>query len=359
MTPRPPSAQGGPVAGLLVNLGTPRAPTAAAVRRYLRQFLSDPRVIDLPAGLRHLLVHLVIAPLRAPRSAAAYRRIWTEEGSPLLVHSRRLLAAVRARLGEGFAVELAMRYGEPSLDAAFDRLCEAGVREIRVLPLYPQWAASTSGSVAAKLYELAARRWDPPHVAVLPPFFDDAGFLEATAATIDRVLDAAPVEAVVCSYHGLPERHLHRSAPDHAPCTVNADCCGRIGDHNRRCYRAQCLETTRRLAARLGHRSVRWIDAFQSRMGPDRWVGPSTAEVLDRLAAEGVRHVAVACPSFVADCLETLEEIGIAARERFLAAGGASFHLVPAVNDSPVFADAVARMLAGTTGDRAAGPGGG
>lgn len=345
MTGSAPSAPAGRVGGLLVALGTPAAPTTKAVRAYLREFLSDPRVIDLPAPLRWMLVNLVIAPFRAPHSAAAYRRIWTEEGSPLRVHAEALRDAVRARLGDTMPVELAMRYGAPSIASALQRLRAAGAREIRVLPLYPQWAASTSGSVTARVYELAADRWEPERILVLPPFFDDPGFVGATVGAITAVLEAHPVEALVCSYHGLPERHVHKSSSEAAPCTLDDVCCAEVHAHNARCYRAQCMATTRRIAEALGRPDLRIEYGFQSRLGRDPWLGPTTTEVLDRLAAEGVRHVAVACPSFVADCLETLEEIGIAARERFIAQGGANLVLVPAANADPRFADAVARML--------------
>ena len=337
--------------GLLVNLGTPNAPTTGAVRRYLREFLYDPRVVDLPAVLRWPLVHLVIAPFRAPRSAAAYRRIWTPEGSPLRVHSEALLAAVRARLGPAMPVALAMRYGEPSIEAQLARLAAAGVHEIRVLPLYPQWAASTSGSVAARTYEIARRAFDPHRVTVLPPFYTHPGFVAAVAARIEDVLDAAPVEALVLSYHGLPERHIHKSAKPGDPCTLDDHCCRASRTGPVRCYRAQCLATTEALVARLARPDLPVRTAFQSRLGRDPWLGPTTLDVLSQLARQGTQHVAVACPSFVADCLETIEEIGIGAAEHFRAAGGQALHLVPAVNDTAVFADTVADLLRGPPAD--------
>ncbi len=339
--------------GLLVNLGTPDAPTTGAVRRYLREFLSDPRVVDLPAALRWPLVNLVIAPFRARRSAAAYRRIWTPEGSPLRVYTEALLAAVRARLGPAMPVALAMRYGEPSIEAQFARLVAAGVQEIRVLPLYPQWAASTSGSVAARIYEIAGRAFDPHRVTVLPPFYDRAGFVEAIATRIEDVLDAAPVEALVLSYHGLPERHIHKSASPAGTCMLDDHCCTAPEADPPRCYRAQCLATTKAVVARLARPDLPAHTAFQSRLGRDPWLGPTTLDILSQLARQGVRHVAVACPSFVADCLETLEEIGIRATEHFRAEGGQALHLIPAVNDAAAFADTVADLLRGARADTA------
>ncbi len=329
---------------LLVNLGTPAGPDTASVRRYLRQFLSDPRVIDLPAPARWALVHLVIAPFRAPRSARAYRQIWTERGSPLLVHTQDLRDAVAARLGEGWVVTLAMRYGAPAIDLALDELRAQGVQRLVVLPLYPQYAASTTGSTAAAIYRACTGRWDPHMLTVVPPFFADDGFLSAWAHVAAPHLTRAQPEAVVLSFHGLPVRHLERSHPAGHACQADAACCERLHLGNNRCYRAQCFATARALTERLGLDPAAVHVSFQSRLGRAEWIGPDTMAVLTRLAAEGVRDVAVLCPSFVADCLETTEEIGLRAREHFLAAGGRELTLVPSLNATDPWADAVADL---------------
>ncbi|MFN7142741.1 MAG: ferrochelatase [Myxococcota bacterium] len=319
---------------LLVNLGTPDAPETPAVRRYLREFLMDGRVIDIPTPARWVLVNFVIAPFRSPKSAKAYRAVWTPDGSPLLVHSRALAAAVEQRLGE--RVTLAMRYGSPSIAEGIARLGE--VDRILVVPLYPQYASSSTGTALEEIYRaLAGRVWVPP-VDVLPPFFDDPGFLDAQAG-LARV-DTAWADHVLFSYHSLPERQIQAAAPS---CQLGA-CCETTTPPW--CYRAQCLATTRGLVERLGLADGAWSQSFQSRLGRAEWLKPPTDVVVPDLARRGVKRLAVLCPSFVSDCLETLEEIGIRAREEFRAAGGEDLRLVPCVNATPAWADALTRRIA-------------
>jgi ferrochelatase len=329
---------------LLVNLGTPEAPTTGAVRRYLREFLSDPRVIDIPGWARQLLLQAIILPFRSPRSAAAYRKVWTERGSPLLSHSQDLAAGVQARLGEGWAVELAMRYGRPSIPEALERLSSRGARELVVFPLYPQAAASSTGSTVARVYELLSKRWDATPVRVVPAFFDDAGFLEAFAEVARPVLATEKPDHVLFSFHGLPERHMKKSDPTGAHCLASAACCERLTEANRGCYRAQSYFTARALAQRLALAEGRWSVSFQSRLGRTPWIQPFTDVALVELAKAGVKHLAVVCPAFVADCLETLEEIGLRANEAFRAAGGERLTLVPWLNSSPAWVATVARL---------------
>jgi ferrochelatase len=329
---------------LLVNLGTPAAPTAPAVRAYLREFLSDPRVIDLPGPLRFALVQGIVAPTRAGRSAEAYAKVWSERGSPLLVHSTALADAVRERLA-GVPVVLAMRYGAPSLGSGLDALRDAGCDRLLVAPLYPQYASSSTGSSLERVYALAARRWNTPFVDALPPFFDDARFLDAFAAVGRPVLDALAPEHVLFSYHGLPERHCRKSDPTGAHCFASEDCCEVQVDANRSCYRAQCVATTRGLCARLGLDERTSSLAFQSRLGRTPWIRPYTDEVVPALARSGVRRLAVFCPSFVADCLETLEEIGMRARDDFRAAGGEELVLVPSLNAHASWVEGLAALL--------------
>lgn len=330
---------------LLVNLGTPDAPTTGAVRRYLREFLGDPRVIDLPAPLRLLLLHLVILPLRPRASAAAYRTIWGERGSPLLYHSLDLTELVRARLGPDVPVELGMRYGRPSIAGALERLRAAGAEEVVVLPLYPQYAASSTASSLAEAFRVAASTWDVPSLRAVPAFHADPGFLAAWEAVARPALEAARAERVVFSFHGLPERQIRKSDPTGAHCLASAGCCEALGAANRRCYRAQSYATARDLAARLGLAPGGWEVAFQSRLGRTPWIRPYTDVRARELAAEGVKRLAVLCPAFVADCLETVEEIGGRLREDFLAHGGEELVLVPSLNAHPAWADAVAALL--------------
>jgi ferrochelatase len=332
---------------LVVNVGTPQAPTASAVRRYLREFLSDPRVLDLPALARWMLVNLVILPTRPARSAEAYRKIWRPDGSPLLVHGRSLVEGLRRRLGPAFTVELGMRYGSPSMSVAMARLVEGGAGILVVFPLYPQYAASTMGSALARAYDLAARRWQVPAIRVVSPFFAAPAFLAAEVEAIRETFRDVAGEHLLFSFHGLPERHLRKSDATGARCLVSPDCCVPFRPENRHCYRAQCLETARLLAEGLRLPAGRWSVAFQSRLGRAPWIRPYTEERLRQLAREGVRRVAVSCPSFVADCLETEEEIGLRGRDVFLRAGGESFSLVPALNDRPTWLDAAADLVRG------------
>lgn len=328
-----------PIGLLLVNLGTPDAPRPREVRRYLREFLSDPRVLDLPALSRFLLLEVLILPRRSRASAAAYRQIWTEEGSPLLAHGRALAEKVRARLGAGVRVELAMRYGRPSIAGALDRLAAEGVNRIVVLPLYPQYSTAATGSTLARVMALAAGRWNTPYLQFIPPFFDHPAYLDARAELVRPFVDPVP-ERIFMSFHGLPERQVRKSDPSGGHCLVHADCCERPVAANRQCYRAQCFATARGLAERLQLPPERVVVCFQSRLGRSPWLRPHTDEVLAGEARRGVRH-AVIVPSFVTDCLETLEELGLRGKEIWRENGGATLTVVPAPNASDVFAAAV------------------
>lgn len=334
---------------LLVNLGTPEAPTTAAVRRYLRQFLGDPRVLDMNRVGRTLLLEGVILPFRSRKSAHAYRQIWdAERGSPLLAHGRDLVRGVGERLGAGWVVELGMRYGRPPLASALERLAAADVERIVVLPMFPQYASSSTGSALAELYRLGAARTNVPPLVVVPAFFDHPGFLDAFAAVAaPRLAELAP-DHVVFSFHGLPERHVRASDTTGRHCLPTAAgtygaCCELLGAANRHCYRAQCVATARGLAARLDLAPERTTLAFQSRLGRVPWIKPYTDRVLPALLANGVKKIAVLCPAFVADCLETLEEIGLRARATVAAAGG-ELTLIPSLNATPRWIDTVAEL---------------
>jgi ferrochelatase len=330
---------------LLVNLGTPAAPTVPAVRRYLREFLSDPRVIDLPAVPRWLLLNLFILPFRPRSSARAYRKVWTDRGSPLLAHSEDLARAVAGALGGGTPVELAMRYGQPSIEDAVARLRARGAQALTVFPLYPQYAASSTGSTLARVYQVLAEGWDPIPVSVVPPFHGSGGFLDAFAEVARPVLSAGPFDHVLFSFHGLPERQIRKSeAPPGGFCLAGAGCCEAVGVRNACCYRAQCFETARQLAGRLGLPPDRHSVSFQSRLGRTKWIEPYTDHVIPALARRGAKHLAVICPSFVADCLETLEEIGLRGAEAFRTAGGERLTLVPSLNAHPIWVETVVQL---------------
>jgi len=327
---------------LLINLGTPDAPRPREVRRYLREFLSDPRVLSMHPLARWLLLHLVILPLRPRRSAEAYAQIWQPEGSPLLIHGLALRERVAAELGPDYTVELGMRYGNPSLAEALGRLRQAAVGRIVALPLFPQYSAAATASALARLHELLASDWDVPTVTTLGAFYGEPGFHEAWRVTAADGLARFAPDHVLFSYHGLPESQLRRSDPSGRFCLSDADCCNEVGTRNRDCYRAQCLATTRALARALALPPERCSSSFQSRLGRTPWIRPYTDEVLGELAARGVRRLAVLCPAFASDCLETLEEIGLRAREQWLELGGEDFHLAPCPNADPAFARAIA-----------------
>ena len=333
---------------LLINLGSPEAPTAAAVRPYLREFLGDPRVLDIPAPLRWLLLNAVILPTRPAKSAEAYAAVWTEEGSPLLVHSRALAANVADALGPEYRVALGMRYGNPSIASALDELLREPVRELVVVPLYPQYASSSTGTALEVVHRELARRWNVPSVRTVPAFFDHPGYLDAVASEAAPLLrDFAP-DHVLFSYHGLPERHIRKSecAPGHC-FAANDACCAALDARNAFCYRAQSFATTRSLIARLGLDAARTSTAFQSRLGRTPWIKPYTDEALVSLAQSGVKRLAVFSPSFVADCLETLEEIAIRGDESFREAGGEALVLVPALNAAPSWVDVLTGLVRG------------
>jgi len=332
---------------LLINLGTPDAPTAPAVRRYLREFLSDPRVIDIDPLARTALLNFAILPFRPKKSAAAYREVWSPtRGSPLLYHSQDLTQALRRELGDGWAVELGMRYGEPPIGPALRRLQEAGATSVSVLPLYPHYATSSTGSSLAQVYDVAASMAVPPPITTLPAFYDDPGFIASVAGvTRDALADSEPPDHILFSFHGLPERQVKATDLGSGRCQFSHDCCAAITEGNRLCYRAQSYATARALAASLGLDDGGWSVSFQSRLGRTPWIQPFTDEVIPALAKRGVKRLAVACPSFVSDCLETLEEIGIRARDDFREAGGEALKLIPCVNADPRWVTAVAEMV--------------
>jgi len=307
------------------------------VGRYLRQFLTDPLVVDIPRIPRELLVRGIIVPFRAGRSARAYAKVWSPEGSPLVVHSRMLADRVASRLGPGWKVALGMRYGEPSLGSALERL--RGCERIVSLPLYPQGAGATTGSTEREIDRLRKRGGFPPLVHALP-FYRDEGFLESFAVRIRETLEARPGAHLVLSFHGLPERQVRKADP--AGRCLGEGCCDRPAALET-CYRAQCLWTARELARRLGLGQDGWTPSFQSRLGREPWLGPSTIEVAGALADRGIREVVVAAPSFVADCLETLEELGMALAEDFAARGG-TLRTVPCPNADGSWAEAVAKI---------------
>jgi ferrochelatase len=321
-----------PTGLLLVNLGSPESPRVPDVRAYLREFLSDPRVIDIHPLKRWLLLHLIILRFRPRRAAEAYGKIWTDRGSPLVYHGRDLVAKVQQRLGAAVRVDLGMRYGRPSIASSLERMRDAGIGRVVVFPLYPQYSAATTGSSEAKARACAAALEGGPRLQFVPPFYDHPAFVEAGASVAREYVERPDVDRVFFSFHGLPERQLRKSDPTGDHCLRRADCCERIVDANRSCYRAQCLATARRLAEALAVPEDKRVICFQSRLGREPWIRPYTEEMIEVEARRGARRAVILSPSFVADCLETLEELGIRAVASWQAAGGVSMEAVPCLN---------------------------
>lgn len=332
---------------LLINLGTPAAPTEGAVRSYLAEFLNDPRVLDIPAVPRALLLYGAILPFRPRQSAHAYRKIWTPQGSPLLVAGEALAEALRAKVQA--PVALAMRYGQPSIRAGLESLTRAGVDVVVAAPLFPQYSSAATGSAIEKLLHEAARLYNVPAIRVVAPFYDHPAFLRAFAAGTRDRLHQFRADHVLMSFHGLPVRQVRKGDPSGAHCYRSSGCCDAVGAANAYCYRAQCYATARGLARELTLEEGRWEVAFQSRLGRVPWIEPYADRRVVELAQRGVKRLAVACPAFVADCLETLEEIGLRARESFLAHGGEAFELLPCPNAHPAWVDALAQLLEETS----------
>lgn len=315
---------------LLVNLGTPDAPTKKALRRYLKEFLSDPRVVEAPRPLWWLILNGIILNIRPARSAASYRTVWTEQGSPLLLHTRDQARALQETLtrehGERVVVDFAMRYGKPAIGRVLQSLWDRGARQLLVLPLYPQYSGSTTGSTFDALAaDFRARRW-LPELRFLNQYHDHPAYIAALANSIrEHWTQHPPAERLLFSYHGIPQRYLDAGDP----------------------YHCQCLKTTRLVAESLGLAADRYQTTFQSRFGREPWLQPYTDATLKALPASGCRSVQVICPGFAADCLETLEEIAVENRDYFLEAGGERFEYIPCLNAGPGHIEALAQIVTG------------
>ncbi len=329
---------------LLLNLGSPDSTAVPDVKRYLREFLNDERVIDKPANalLRGLLVNGLIIPLRAKNSAHAYSTIWTDEGSPLVVTSQRAQSLLAGKLD--VPVELAMNYGNPAIPDVVRRLAAAGVEQLLLFPQYPHYAMSSWETVVVKVRRAAATIAPRMKIAVEPPFYADPDYIDALVASARPFL-AQPHDHLLFSYHSIPQRHLRKGDSSQAHCLTVPDCCTTCSPAHATCYKAQLTRTTHLFAARAGLDPARWSIAFQSRIVGEPWLTPYTDFELKRLAREGKKRLLVITPAFVTDCLETLEEIRVRGAEDFTAAGGAEFTHIPCLNDHPAFIDFLAKRV--------------
>ena len=339
----PPTHSSRRIGVLLVNLGTPDSPSTSDVRRYLNEFLTDGRVIDIPAAVRYPLFQGIVVPLRAPKSAKIYKQLWTERGSPLLFHGLDLQKKVQAELGPGYVVAFGMRYQKPSIASALEELRAAAVERIIVLPLFPQYASASTGSVQEKVMDIVKDWWIVPSINFISAFGSEPDFIATIVALGKREMDKQHYDHIVFSYHGIPERHIKKGDPTNY-CKFGS-CCDTLTDSNRYCYRAQCFETSRLVAAGLGITPEQYTVSFQSRLGRDPWLKPYTDIALLDFPAKGIKHVLAFSPAFTADCLETTIEVGDEFKELFEEAGGEHWQLVPSLNSEPQWVDAVAAMI--------------
>lgn len=340
---------------LLVNLGSPDAPTVPAVRRYLREFLMDGRVLDVTWPLRFCIVHFAILPRRPRQSAHAYQSIWTPAGSPLVVTSRNVRRKLQARLP--LPVELAMRYQKPSISDALKRLAGNGVDDLLLIPLFPHFAMSSFETAVERVKEVARILAPRMRINVQPPYFEDHDYIAALVGSAREFL-SRDFDHLLFSFHGIPERHIRKADTTGRHCLALPDCCQTPSPAHATCYRAQCFKTVAAFVQLAGIPASEYSVAFQSRLGRDPWLRPYSDQELPRLASAGVRKLLVICPAFVSDCLETLEEIGIRGKESFLAAGGEDLALIPCLNEHPLWVEALEKMIqrfAGKTGSALAG----
>jgi protoporphyrin/coproporphyrin ferrochelatase len=327
---------------LLVNLGSPDSPSVPDVRKYLREFLMDGRVLDTPWPVRFCVVNFAILPSRPKESAHAYQKIWTPDGSPLVVMSRRVQKKLQGRLT--VPVELAMRYQNPSIQGALKKLAEKDVTDLLVIPLFPHYAMSSYESAAERVKEIAAKMMPQMKLEIQPPYFDAPDYIAALVASAKNHLDGG-YDHLLFSFHGIPERHLRKSDPTGCHCLKVENCCGVPGPAHATCYRAQCFKTVTAFVAKAGVPKEKYSVAFQSRLGKDPWLKPYTDLELEKFPSRGIKKLSVICPAFVSDCLETIEEIGMRGRETFLKAGGDDLTLIPCMNEHPQWLDALEKMV--------------
>ncbi|WP_191858344.1 ferrochelatase [Hanstruepera ponticola] len=325
---------------LLVNLGSPDSPNPKDVKRYLGEFLMDERVIDVPLWARNLLVKGIILNTRPKASAAAYQKIWWEEGSPLIVLSERLKDKVQNKVD--FPVALAMRYGSMTIKNGLQELVDKGVDEVFLIPLYPQFAMATTETILVLAEEVRKQHFPDIKISDLPAFYNRPEYIEVLSNSIKRHLEGKDFDHLLFSYHGVPERHIRKSDITKSHCKIDGSCCKTPSSAHDFCYRHQCFEVTRLVAEKLNLEDGTYSTSFQSRLGFDPWLQPYTDRTIERLGKDGIKNMAIVTPAFVSDCLETLEEIAMEGQEIFHEIGGNEFTTVPCLNDD----DAWVRVIA-------------
>lgn len=327
-----------------MNLGSPDSTEVKDVRKYLMEFLMDERVIDYPYIFRLLLVGGIIAPFRAPKSAEAYKSVWTKDGSPLKVITRQLQQALQSKMED--PVEIAMRYGNPTMESAYDKLMEKvpGLEEVIAIPLYPHYAMSSYETAVEHAKTIYKKKNYPFSLSFVKPFYNEPDYINALKESIKQYLEH-DYDQVLFSYHGLPQRHMTKADPTKTHCLKVANCCEVPSPAYATCYRHQCWTTTQLIAKDVNIPKDKVGFSFQSRLGSEEWLKPYTALRLQELPNEGVKKLVILCPAFVSDCLETLEEIAIAGKETFMQAGGESFTVIPCLNVHPLWVQALATWV--------------
>ena len=325
---------------LLVNLGSPDSPTVPDVRRYLNEFLMDERVMDLTWPMRRFVVGMILIK-RPAESGHAYEKIWTKDGSPLVVYSKHLRAELQKRVS--VPVELAMRYQNPSIESAVRKLAAKGAKDVLLIPLFPHYAMSSYETAVVRVQALAAKFAPGMKITVQPPYYDSPDFIVALVGSASEFLKQ-DYDHLLFSYHGIPERHLRKSDPTGCHCLKVENCCEVASPAHATCYRAQCFATTRAFVRLAGIPEGKYSVSFQSRLGKDPWLKPYTDYELVRLAQEGKKRMMVICPAFVSDCLETIEEIGMRGCEDFMKASGKEYTRIPCMNEHPLWVKALENM---------------
>ncbi|WP_337044528.1 ferrochelatase [Emticicia sp. 17c] len=329
---------------LIVNLGTPDTPNVPDVRKYLREFLMDGRVIDIPYVSRWFLINAIIAPFRSPKSAKVYKELWTKDGSPLKIYGERNEKQLQDALGDNYVVKLAMRYQSPSIEKSLKEFQLMGLSKIVVIPFFPQYASASTGSVYEEVMRIVSQWQIIPEIRFTNYFYNHPKFIKAFADNGRKYLEKDNYDYVVFSYHGLPERQMTKADCTGKTCQFGS-CCDSIHALNQHCYRASCFETTRLLVKELGLKEGTYTTSFQSRLGKDPWIQPYTDNVVKELAQKGFKRVLAYSPAFVADCLETTIEVGEEYREMFEEHGGEHWQLVESLNDSQAWIDLLTDLV--------------
>lgn len=328
---------------LLVNLGSPDSTNPKDVKKYLDEFLMDPRVIDVNYLLRALIVKGIILKTRPKKSAAAYQKIWWKEGSPLIVISERLKEKVQTYTD--IPVALAMRYGSMTIKKGMQELVDKGVTDIRIIPLYPQFAMATTETITVLADKLQKKHFPNITIDSLPAFYHDADYIDVLAKSIQKGLENIDYDQLLFSYHGVPERHIRKQDITKSHCKIDGSCCDTPSKAHQFCYRHQCFETTKKVAEKLQLKEGSYSTSFQSRLGFDQWLLPYTDRTIERFGLNGTKKMVVVTPAFVADCLETLEEIAMEGAELFKEVGGEKFHTIPCLNDDDDWAKLLAKWI--------------